>query len=61
MIKENKKLLLLTSLVILLPILVGLLLWNRLPEEVPFHWDVNGQVDNWAGKGVAVFAMPAFL
>ena len=61
MIKENKKLLLLTSLVILLPILVGLLLWNHLPEQVPFHWDVNGKVDNWAGKGVAVFAMPAFL
>ena len=61
MIKQNKKLLLLTSFVILLPILMGLLLWNRLPEQVPFHWDVNGQVDNWAGKGVAVFAMPAFL
>ncbi|MBR5869231.1 MAG: SdpI family protein [Clostridia bacterium] len=61
MIKQNKKLLLLTSFVIFLPILMGLLLWNRLPEQVPFHWDVNGQVDNWVGKGVAVFGMPAFL
>ena len=31
--KTNKKTLILTSIVILLPILVGMLLWNKLPDE----------------------------
>ncbi|MFR3320983.1 MAG: DUF1648 domain-containing protein [Lachnospiraceae bacterium] len=25
----------------LLPILVGLLLWNRLPEQLPNHWNIQ--------------------
>lgn len=32
MIKENKRILMITSLIILLPVLVGLLLWHQLPE-----------------------------
>ena len=50
--------LIVTSVVILLPILVGLLIWNRLPEAVPFHWNVNGEVDQWVSRGVAVFVLP---
>ena len=61
MIKKNWKLLLITSVVILLPILAGLLLWERLPEQVPFHWNVQGEVDQWASKPVAVFLMPLML
>ena len=60
MIKENKKLLILTTIVILLPVAVGLLLWNRLPEQIPFHWDINGNVDGWSSRAGAVFTMPAF-
>ena len=61
MIKKNKATLILTSLVILIPILVGLLLWEQLPEQVPFHWNVRGEVDGWAGKTEAVFFMPLFM
>ena len=61
MLKKNKGTLILTSVVILLPILVGLLLWNRLPEQIPTHWDINGEIDGWKGKGFAVFAIPAML
>ena len=32
--KTNKKTLILTSIVILLPILVGMLLWNKLPDSM---------------------------
>ena len=31
MIKQNKKMIILTSIVTLLPIVIGLLLWNKLP------------------------------
>lgn len=61
MIKEYKKLLVFTSIVMLIPILIGLLLWNRLPEQIPSHWDINGNVDSWSSKGFTVFAMPAML
>ncbi len=61
MLKKYKNTLIITSLVTLIPIIIGLILWNRLPDLVPFHWDINGNVDGWASKAVAVFAMPAFM
>jgi len=61
MLKKNKGTLIITSIVTLIPIVIGLLLWNRLPEQVPFHWDVGGNVDNWVGKTTAIFVMPAVL
>ena len=61
MIKQNKNQLILTSIVMLIPVIIGLLLWNRLPEQIPSHWDINGNVDGWSSKGFAVFAFPAIL
>lgn len=61
MIKQNKKLLVLTSIVMLIPTAIGLLLWNRLPEQIPSHWDINGNVDSWSSKAFTVFAFPAML
>ena len=61
MLKKNKGMLIITSIVTLIPIFIGLLLWNRLPEQVPFHWDVGGNVDNWVSRTTAIFVMPAVL
>ena len=61
MIKENKKKLILTSVVTLLPILIGLLLWNKLPEQVPTHWNAAGEVDGWSSRAFAVFGLPCVL
>ena len=61
MIKKNLKMMILTSIVTLLPIVAGLILWNRFPEEVPIHFNVQGEADGWSGKGTAVFAMPLFM
>ena len=61
MIKKNKFTLVVTSIVTLLPILIGVLLWDRLPDEVPMHWGINGEVDGWSSKEFAVFAMPAIM
>ena len=61
MIRENKKKLILTSIVILLPILIGLLLWNKLPDKVPTHWNAQGEVDGWSSKAFAVFGLPIIL
>lgn len=61
MIKKNLKLLILTSVVILLPILAGVCLWNRLPQQVPNHWNMSGEVDGWSSRGFAVFGMPLIM
>ena len=61
MIKKNKVTLIITSLTMLIPILVGLLLWEKLPEQVPYHWNINGEVDGWASKTQAVFFMPLLM
>ena len=59
--KSYKKVLSLSLIVTLLPILVGLLLWNRLPEQLPNHWNINGQIDGWMPKAYSVFLLPCLL
>jgi len=61
MIKKHWKVLLIASIVILLPILAGLILWNQLPEQMPMHWNAQGDVDGWGSKLLAVFGMPLIL
>ena len=61
MIKKNLKVLIITSIIILLPMAAGLVLWNQLPEQIPFHWNAAGEVDGWASKGVAVFVPSAAM
>ena len=59
--KENKKQLLVTTLFALLPIVVGLLLWNKLPESMPVHFNLAGEADGFASKTIMVFGLNAFL
>ncbi len=61
MIKQNKWKFILSSAAILLPVLVGILLWNYLPEQLPTHWGPNGAPDHYSSRAFAVFALPAFL
>lgn len=61
MLKENKWKLLVSSILIMLPALVGLILWDRLPEIVPIHWGINGKPDGWGSRAMAVFALPTIL
>ena len=42
-LKKNKWTMVVTSIIILLPIVVGILLWDKLPDQVPYHWDINGE------------------
>lgn len=55
------KVLILTSLVCLLPVLLGLVLWNELPDSVAIHFDINNNPDNFASKEFAVFGLPLLM
>lgn len=58
---NRKKMILLTSLLVLIPMIVGLILWNKLPEEIPVHFNAAGEPDNYESKAFAVFFLPLFL
>lgn len=59
--EKYKKTILMTFFVTLLPIAVGLLLWNQLPEQIATHFAMNGTPDGWSSKGFTVFATPLLL
>ena len=61
MIKKNLKVLIITSIIILLPILAGVILWDQLPDPMPTHWNAAGEVDGWSSKSFAVFVLPLIL
>lgn len=57
----NKRTLILTSAVILLPMLIGLALWNRLPEQMPTHFGFNGTADGYSSRLFAIVGLPMFI
>ena len=61
MLQKNKKTLILTSLLTLLPIPVGLLLWQQFPEIMAVHWGITGNVDGYASPGFIVFGLPLMM
>lgn len=61
MLKQHKKPLLITSVLTLLPIFVGLLLWNRFPEIVATHYSLSGQPDGWSSLSFAVLIPPVLM
>lgn len=60
-ILKNKKALILSSLLILLPIPVGLILWNRFPETIAIHFGIDGRADGYGNVPFAVFVPPLLL
>jgi len=59
--KINKGKVILTTLVTLVPIIIGLILWNKLPQQIPTHWNAAGEIDGWSSKAFAVFGLPCIL
>lgn len=60
-LKQYKWKILISTLLTMLPTLVGLLLWNRLPDVLTTHWGADGTADSFAGKAFAVFGLPTIM
>ena len=60
-IKINKKLVVFTSILILLPSLVCCVFWYQLPEKMPTHFNLLGQADGYNHKVFAIFGLPALM
>ena len=61
MLKQYKKTLIITSLILLIPMIVGIILWDKLPDQLPFHWNIKGEVDSWCSRPVAVFGASSLM
>ena len=59
--QNEKKTLIITSLICLLPAFLTLVLYKQLPDLVPVHFDQNWDVDGYAHKAFAGFGIPAIL
>lgn len=55
------KMLIITVLCCLLPILFGVFLWNDLPDTMAIHFNVQNEPDNYASKGFVVFGIPCLM
>ena len=61
MLKEHKRTMIITSIVTILPILIGVFFWNRLPDAMATHFGANNEADGYSSKVVAVFGLPLIL
>ena len=55
------KILIITSIVCLTAIIPGAVLWEKLPESIPIHFDIYNNPDNFAPKEFAVFGLPVIM
>ena len=59
--KENRIKIIITSLITLAPILIGVLFWDRLPDQIATHFSQGNVPDGWSSKPMAVFGLPLIL
>lgn len=61
MLRKHRVLIIITSLITLLPILVGILCWNRLPDTIATHFASDGTPNGFSSKTFSVLGIPAFI
>ena len=59
--KQYRKRLIITSIITILPILVGIFFWKQLPDTIATHFGSNNAADGWSSKASTVFGLPLFL
>lgn len=55
------RILMVTGMVCLLPVLPGISLWDSLPDTMAIHFDLYGQPDRFSSKGFVVFGLPVLM
>jgi len=47
-------------LIMILVIVVGILAWPELPDKIPLHWDISGNIDSFGSK-FWIWLLPAIM
>lgn len=42
-----------------IPVIAGLILYPHMPDQIPIHWNINGEVDNYGSRLFGTFFLPA--
>ena len=61
MIKHNKYKIIVSSLVTILPLFIGLILWNKLPDKIVTSFGWYGEANGYNSRAFAVFGLPLIL
>ncbi len=61
MMKNSKREVIVTTVLCLLPMAAGALLYDRLPETVATHFGMNGEPNGWSSRAFAVFGIPLMI
>lgn len=44
--------------ILAIPMIAAILVYPHMPEQVPIHWNVKGEVDNYGSKAFGTFFLP---
>jgi uncharacterized membrane protein len=58
---KNNSTVLITTVMCFIPVIFGILVFNRLPLQIPIHFDNGGNPDSYLPKTLAVFGLPIFM
>lgn len=58
---NNKTALLVSTIICLIPMIFALIVFDKLPPQVPIHFDAAGNADNYLPKAAAAFGLPLVM
>ncbi len=61
--EDNKKiglLFLIPIAILIINVVISLVMYDKLPDIIPMHWNINGEVDNWADKSYGAVLFSSF-
>lgn len=59
--KIDFKILIVTMLICLIPIVIGIIMYDKLPEQMAVHFNINNEPNSYTSKEFAVFGIPTIL
>ena len=61
MTKQEKKKLLITTCLCLCPMIIGIIMLPKLPDQIAIHFNIHNEPDGFASKEFFVFFFPCFM
>src|SRR5678815_706041 len=45
-------------MILLLPFIYIIFIWNKLPDSIPTHWNIKGEVDHYSSRTAGTLFLP---
>jgi uncharacterized membrane protein len=58
--KNEKTIIGLMWVLAVLPLVLTFVIFGKLPDQVPMHWNIHGEIDSWYPKFPGAFILPVF-